>query len=237
MLHGMRQNQGPAQTDPAPAAGEPAVAQKRTNGVGAFFKNPLVLGAAVVLVAIGLFFGIRYVQDMESKISIETAELSTTVISIGPETSGTLKALYVKEGDRVAAGQQLFTVGDRVTTAHTPGVVISVQNAPGQWESQQNVIVQMYDPTSLRVVGHLQEDQGLSDVRVGQKVEFTVDAFGSQPFAGIVESVARTADQASLAFSISDKRPEKQFSVKVAFDVNAYPELRNGMSARMYIYK
>lgn len=210
---------------------------ERGGSLRALLASPLVFGAAVVLVAIGLFFAVRYVQDMQSKIYVEKSEIWAPVISIGPESPGILKTVFVKEGDRVSVGQQLFTVGNTVVGALSAGVVTSVQNTPGQWVSQQSAIVQMFDPASLRVVGHVQEDQGLSDIRVGQKVTFDVDAFPSRQFVGTVESIAKNADQGNLVFSISDTRQEKQFDVKITFDVNVYPELRNGMSARMWVSK
>ncbi len=200
-------------------------------------KKSIAIGMVLILAAIGLFFGFRYWQDMQTKVYIEKSVLSAPLNSIGPETPGILKTLYVKEGDRVIAGQQLFNVGDRVTSARMPGIVTSIQNTPGQWASQQSVIVQMYDPTAMRVVGRVQEDQGLSDIRVGQRVVFTVDAFGSREYIGKVESVGETSDQSSIVFNISDKRQENQFAIKVTFDGNAYPELKNGMSAKMWVYK
>jgi dihydrodipicolinate reductase len=116
-------------------------------------------------------------------------------------------------------------------------VVIS---APAKGEDVTVVLgvnEQMYDPANLRVIGHIQEDQGLSSIQIGQKVLFTVDAFGSKQFTGTVENIGNLADQSSLAFSISDKRQEKQFDVTVVFDSSAYPELANGMSAKMWVYK
>ena len=216
-------------------SGAPAVKQKRN--IGILVKNPLAIVALLVVVVVGAYFGIRYWQDLQSKVYIENSEISAPLISISPETAGALKVVYVKEGDRVAPGQQLFSVAERVTSARTAGIITAVQNTPGQWATQQSVIVQMYDPTSLRIVGHIQEDQGLSDIKIGQKVTFTVDAFDNREYTGTVETIGNTADQSSVVFSISDKRQEKQFDVKIAFDVNAYPELRNGMSARMWIHK
>jgi multidrug resistance efflux pump len=234
MMRGMGQKE--SSSEPSSTAGTEKPAREKRN-IGRVLRSPVVLGVILILIAAGAFFGVRYVQDSASKIYIETSEISAPLVSLGPDTPGTLKLLYVKEGDKVAVGQQLFSVGNSVVSAKTAGVITTVQNTPGQFAGQQSVIVQMYDPAGLRVVGHIQEDQGLSDIKVGQKAMFTVDAYGSREYEGTVESIARTADQASLAFSISDKRQEKQFAVKVAFDANAYPEVRNGMSARLWILK
>jgi multidrug resistance efflux pump len=228
------------QSEPGAQAGQSPIARDnagRKRSLVSRLQSPLVIGPLIVVIAAGAFFGFRSWQDMQTKIFIDTAEISAPVILVGPETPGILKALYVKEGDHVTVGRQLFNVGDRVTSALVPGIITAVQNTPGQWAGNQNAVVQMYDPGSLRVVGHIQEDQGLSEIKIGQQVIFTVDAIGSRQFAGTVESIGSMANQASAVFSISDKRQEKQYDVKASFDAGASPDIVNGMSARMWIYK
>ena len=209
----------------------------RGNRMASLLRNPLVLGVLVVVIAAGAFFGYRNWQDAQTKIYIDAAEISAPIIMVNPETPGVLKELFVKEGEHVSAGQKLFNVGDHVTNARVPGIITAVQDTPGQWAGNQTAVVQMYDPGSLRVVGHIQEDQGLSEIRTGQQVMFMVDAFGSQQFAGTVESIGDMANQSSAVFSISDKRQEKQYNIKATFDAKASPQIVNGMSARMWINK
>jgi len=69
------------------------------------------------------------------------------------------------------------------------------------------------------------------------KPSFTVDAFGSRKFQGIVDEISPTARQEDIVFNISDKRQTNQFDVKIRFDVSAYPEIKNGMSAKVWIYQ
>ena len=119
------------------------------------------------------------------------------------------------------------------------GIIINVNNTPGQVftvSTAGSSIVSMIDPSQLRVVGKIDEDKGLSQIKVGDPASFTVDAFGSEQFTGIVDSISQTADQSSVVFSISDKREIKQFDVKVRYDISAYPEFKNGMSAKLRIY-
>jgi multidrug resistance efflux pump len=210
---------------------------RRGNRVGSLLRNPLVIGVLLVVVVAGAYFGYRSYQDAQTKIYIDAAEISAPIIMVNPETPGVLKELFVKEGEHVAAGQKLFNVGDHVTNARVPGIITAVQNTPGQWAGNQTAVVQMYDPSLLRVVGHIQEDQGLSEIKIGQQVMFLVDALGSQPFVGTIETIADTANQSSAVFSISDKRQQKQYNVKASFDAKASPQIVNGMSARMWIYK
>jgi hypothetical protein len=63
-----------------------------------------------------------------------------------------------------------------------------------------------------------------------------VDAFGSEQFKGVVDEVAPTSEQSDVVFNISDERPTNQFAVYVRFDPTQYPQLKNGMSARIWVY-
>jgi hypothetical protein len=54
---------------------------------------------------------------------------------------------------------------------------------------------------------------------------------------GIVDEVSPTSRASDVVFNISDQRPTNQFDVKVRFDPSEYPELKNGMSARIWVYK
>jgi multidrug resistance efflux pump len=200
-------------------------------------QRPWLLGGLIGIVAIAIFIGIEYLLYLQSVVYIENSEIYAPIISLSPEAPGILDEIYVKEGDSVSADQDLAKVGGQLIRSKTAGIIVSIQNTPGQMVGPQNPVIQMVDPTSLRVIGHIEEDKGLSAIRVGQRVMFTVDAFGSKQYQGTVESIGETADQSDVVFSISDKRQERTFDVKVDFDINAYPELKNGMSAKMWVYK
>jgi hypothetical protein len=52
-----------------------------------------------------------------------------------------------------------------------------------------------------------------------------------------VDEVSPTSRQSDVVFNISSQRQEQEFNIKIRFDVNKYPELKNGMSAKSWIYK
>jgi multidrug resistance efflux pump len=209
----------------------------RKNLLRTIRHNPLMMGGIIVLLIAAAIGGFLYWQDLQRKIYIEKSEISGPIISLSSGTMGILDELYVKEGDHVVRGQHLAKVSGDIILAKTSGVIIWVQNTPGQIVSPQTVVLKMIDPSTMRIVGHLEEDKGLSEVRPGQKVVFTVDAFGNKTYTGTVERIGVTSRDTSIVFSISDKRAQKEFDVTVTYDINAYPELRNGMSAKMWIYK
>ena len=145
----------------------------------------------------------------------------------------------MKAGDTVTANEPVARVGDEVVESQTSGEIVTVDQNIGEYENAltgQAIVATMIDPTQLRVVGHLDENKGLASIQVGDSATFTVDTFGSQQFEGIVDEVAPISEQGSVVFSISDQRPTNQFDVYVRFDPTKYPQLKSGMSARIWVY-
>jgi multidrug resistance efflux pump len=214
----------------APMGGRQKIMQKLS-------QNKKTVKALVAVTIIALVGGLLYWQVLESRIYIENSVIKAPVISLTPVAPGVLDKLYVTEGDRVRKNQVLAKIGSNLLTAKSDGLVITVMNTPGKVVSQQEVLVSMINPKELKVIGHLDEDKGLDLVLPGQKVIFTVDAFGSREYQGFVESIAPSASSTDIVFNIADTRQENVFDIKVNYDKSAYPELRNGMSARMWVYR
>lgn len=208
------------------------------NGILARIRRNRRLMFTVILIAVCVVFGgLAYWLTSLEKVYIEKAEINAPIISLGPQAPGVIDKFYVAEGESVRKNQVLAKVGDQYIRAKTDGIVLELENNPGQLAGVQDAVVRMLDPREFRVVGHIEEDKGLSDIRVGQRVVFTVDAFGSKQYEGVVDSVSPTARQSDIVFSISDKRQEMEFDVKATFETSRYPELKNGMSAKMWVYK
>ncbi len=199
--------------------------------------NEVFLVIASVLVITIIIGVIAYYQTTSSRIYVDNADIEAPIISLSTTTPGILNHVFVKEGQSILPNTILAEVGGKNIESKTRGVVIYVQNTPGQFVTSRNAIVKMIDPQELRIVGHLDEDKGLRYVKVGQQVIFTVDAFGSKEYKGFVDEVSPSSHASDIVFSISDKREEKEFDIKVKFNPVEYPELKNGMSARMWIYK
>ncbi len=201
-----------------------------------FVNHHYFLLAVIVIVVTVLIGAIAYWQTTSSRVYIDKASIYAPLITLSPSSPGVLDRVFVKEGDSVAENIVVAEVSGQPIKTGTSGLITSVQNTPGQYVTPGTPVVQMVDPQSLRVVGHVQENQGLSEIKVGQTVVFTVDTFGSKQYQGTVDSISPTSRQSDIVFSISDQRAENDFDVYVKFDVNKYPELKNGMSARMWVY-
>jgi len=197
-----------------------------------FFLEIVLVTIIIIIIASILIY-----VNISSKISIDSSVIYAPTISLAPLTPGVLERIYVSEGDAVGKRKTVALIGGQPLTTTTGGIITSIKNTPGQIVSSATPIIEMIDPTQLRVIGHIDEDKGLADIRVGQKVTFTVDAFGSKQYEGVVESIGASARQQDIVFSISDKRQVSQFDITVKYDVDKYPELKNGMSAKMKVYK
>ena len=199
--------------------------------VAIFFFNvpfPVIIIAAGVIAA--------YLITTSSIVSIDTSSIQAPLINLTPAEPGLLDAVYVHEGDTVTANQPIASVGDQTITSKVAGLIVQVNNTVGAQVSPGQTVVEMIDPSQLRVVGSIDENKGLAQVQVGDPVTFTVDAFGGQVFTGVVDEIAPTSNQSGIVFNISSQRETQQFDIKARFDTNAYPQLKNGMSARMQIY-
>jgi len=220
---------------PATHAHPPA--HEKPNIITTIRQHPLAADAVFVIVLFALVGGFLYWHDMSGKVYIEKAQISAPVIALSPSAPGVIDKFYVQEGDEVSQGQKLAKVGDEIITARTAGVITWIQNTPGQMVSPSQPVVKMIDPREFRVVGRIAEDKGLVDIKPGQKVAFTVDAFPGKQYNGVVDSIGTTARDSDIVFSISDQREEREFDVNAVYDIQAYSELKNGMSAKMWVYK
>lgn len=181
--------------------------------------------------------GLVYLNITSKRVYVEKSQVEATQIALSSKSGGILKDLFVEVGDEIEADAVVARVGNELVKSKEGGLVISRENSLGKYFAPGEAIIKIIKPKDLRVVGRIEEDKGLKDVRVGQPVIFTVDAFGSKQYEGIVDEVSPTSRPSDVVFNISDQRQENEFNVKVRFNVEAYPELKNGMSAKMWIYK
>lgn len=201
------------------------------------FKNKIAQSITGIIIILLLVCGALIYKVLSGRVSIERSVVSAPIISISPIASGILDELYVLNGDTVKSGQPLARVGGEILTAKVDGIIIKLNNTPGQVFSPSQPVLQMISKEELRVVGTIKENEGLSDIEVGAPVSFTVDTFDNKTYTGIVESINPTSKDTGIAFSISDKREVKEFEIFVKYDTSKYPEFKNGMSAKMKVFK
>ena len=200
-------------------------------------RVPLMVAAALVLVVGGGIGALAYISVSNQRVYIENSTIVAPSTVLSPTTAGTLNDIYVSVGDVIAPNAVVAQVGTQLITSTAGGLVISTNTNIGSQITPGTAVVTTIDPTQLRIDGELQEDKGLSDVAVGDRATFTVDAFPGKSYQGIVSEVSPTSRTSDVVFQVSDQREEQKFDVKVAYDLTKYPELKNGMSAKIWVYK
>ena len=215
---------------------EVAVAPKTSRLSRLKIEKGMIKNALITLAVAAVLGGGFYWYTISQRVYTDKAEIYAPLITLGPEQPAVLVEILVKNGEHVSAQEAVARMdNNQFIRAKTDGIVVGENDQVGKLFSPGTPVVTIVNPDDLRVIAHVAENKGLSDIRVGQKVIFTVDAFGSREFKGEVEEISQTSDQSSVVFSISDKRQEKDYSIKIKY--SDYPELLNGMSAKAWIYK
>ncbi len=213
-----------------------AEVKKERKAVGRLLRDVRVLIGLVVLIALGSLIGFAVWSNLSSRVYVDKAQVSADKIDLASPVSGKLDEVDVKVGDMVDADAVVARVGDSLVKSKTAGLVIMARTDLGKIVAPGEPVVSVIDPAALRVVGQVEEDKGLASISVGNRAVFTVDTFGGRKFVGIVDEVSPTSRSGDVVFNISDKRQKNEFDVKVRYDAAAYPELKNGMSAKLWIY-
>jgi multidrug resistance efflux pump len=184
-----------------------------------------------------LFFGLYiYLQKTTGRIYIDNSLIQAPVIIISPSSSGKVQEIDVKEGQTVQNGDTLAVVGSETLRADMDGLIISASDLTGSMVNPQTQLIQMIRPVNMRVTGTIDENKGLNNIRIGQAVSFTVDAFPGKTYWGYIDEVSPSAVAPAFSFSTSSERPTQQFTVYAKFDSTLYPAIKNGMSTKMVIY-
>lgn len=198
-----------------------------------FKKVFVAAGIIVIILLVGL---VVYFQQIANKIFIDKSVIQAPIITISSSTQGKVQEIDVKEGQTVLSGDTLAVVGSETLRAQTDGLIISASDLTGSTVNQATQLIQMIRPINIRVVGTIDEDKGLHDIRVGQVVSFTIDALPGKTYWGYVDEISPSAIAPAFTLSSSTERQTQQFSVYAKFDTTAYPDIKNGMSAKMVVY-
>ena len=200
-------------------------------------KNPKVYNFLIgIILGVLLVAGVFYYFLTEGRLKIDNSVISAPIASISPNSAGKLMELDVYEGQMIKKGDTLAIVGTDTLRAATDGLVILANNQIGGNVSPQTQLIQIIDPSNMRVTGTVDENKGLNELKVGQIASFTVDALPGEQFWGYVDEISPSAKQTALSFSISSERPTQQFQVYVKYDGLKYPEIKNGMSAKLTVF-
>jgi multidrug resistance efflux pump len=199
------------------------------------FNRP-VQSIIIMIVIFWSLGGVLYWYSIKDIVEMDNSYVDVPVATLAATSPGVLNAVYVKEGDTVSLSTAIAEIGSETLYAKEAGTILSYPQTLGAYYQPGQSVATVLANSKMRLVSTIAEDKGLSRLKVGQAVSFTVDAFSGKKYIGVITEISPSSKDAGLAFSISDKRPTKEFDVHIAFDSKQYPELKNGMSAKAYVY-
>jgi len=205
-----------------------------------------IIAIIVVIIAV---FAYRYWYNSAHFVWTDNAQVSGSIIQVGPLNAGQVGAVYTDVGQRVQAGQVIAQVSVpqmlAVTTGGTAklgitdtenqtvdvkspltGVVVARVADPGSTLAAGQPIIEVVDPNALWVVANVNETD-LDRVHVGNPVDVTVDSLGVT-LPGRVEAI--TAASASSFSLIPSQNTTGNFSkvvqvvpVKISVNYGSLP--------------
>jgi membrane fusion protein (multidrug efflux system) len=145
------------------------------------------------------------------------------------------------EGAQAARDNAALQLSYTRVVAPTPGIVSRKQVEPGQLVQVGQPVLTVVSDTGVFVTANLKETQ-LGDIRVGQRAEIDVDAYGGATATGCVESLSAATgskfallppDNATGNFTKVVQRVPVRIHVKEGLG-NDRP-LRPGMSVTVHV--
>lgn len=215
-------------------------------------KNKKIVLIVAVLMILSLGAVSFYYWYMNTwYVATEDARVDTDIFRVSPQISGEILAIHVEEGQAVRAGEVVARLNDATLSpsanpdlvlVRSPidGLVVKKVAHPGEIAAPGQPLLMVVNPRELYVTANLEEDK-LRRVRVGQKVEISLDALPGKKFSGHVERIGK----ASLStFSLLPASSGSTFTkvvqrvpVKIVFDERPaeYVEVNTNAYVRIHV--
>lgn len=198
-----------------------------------------ILPVVGILVILGLA-GYYLVWPAFSKNGelVVSGTVEATEIRLASELGGLVDEVFVAEGDRVAANQNVVSVqpsssarGSSHERIRTPiaGTVLYRSVEPGEFAAPGAPLVTVADLEHLTLTVYVPEDR-YGQILLGESYPVTVDSFPSEIFTGTVSHIADRAEFTPRNVQTTDSRKTTVFAVKLDLAQNG-GKLKPGMPA------
>lgn len=231
---------GPESNGTAPPTGKRAM--KRSTRIALAVLGVIALVAAIAFVT-------SYIVDARNYVTTDNAQIDGDQIVINAPATGTLTNWTGTLGTSVTRNQVLGRIemdagfAEIRKSVKSPGEgVIAQSNAvEGAFVVSGTQLAVAYDPSSIYVTARVDETD-INDVRVGQVVDITVDAYDDTPLTGRVVEVQGAAAGVFSLFPQSNSSGNYQkvtqvIPVKIALDSTRGLALAPGMNVTAKIHR
>jgi multidrug resistance efflux pump len=214
-------------------------------------KRKLVLYVILfLLVGGGGGIGYYYWYQGANYVTTEDARITGDIYRVMPKMTGKLTSLDVKEGDNVmadqAVGQQdtanLAATGleNSVLRAPISGTVIKTQAKVGEVVSTGQTVALVIDESKLYISANLEETE-IPRVKVGQKVDITVDAYPGKTLVGHLSEVGLATNSMFALMPVVNTsgnftKVTQRVPIKIALDDTGGIPLSAGLNAEIKVH-
>ncbi|GAB7386646.1 efflux RND transporter periplasmic adaptor subunit [Bacillaceae bacterium] len=204
----------------------------------------------ILIIPVGGGTGYHYWYKYTHYVETEDARIAGDIYRVIPRIPGKITSLQMSEGDKVVANQIVGELDNSNLTAdllehallRAPinGTVIKVMAKEGEVVSPGQPVAMIVNKDALYISANIEETD-LQKIRIGQKVEFTVDAFPGYTLTGKVSEIGEaTASTFSLLPDVNTSgtftKITQRIPIKVTIDHQQGLHLSPGMSAVIKIH-
>jgi multidrug resistance efflux pump len=223
----------------------------RKEAEGKIMKSKRVLYLVLILMFLGGGgIGYSYWYHVSNYVETEDARVAGDIYRVMPRISGKITSLQIREGDTVMANQILGQLDSSnlstgmldhaVLRAPISGTVIKTMAKEGEVVAPGQPVAMIVNKENLYISANIEETDR-NRVRIGQKVECTVDAFSGYTFPGKVTEIGEaTASTFSLLPEMNTSgnftKVTQRIPIKIAIDNQQGLDLSPGMSAVIKIH-
>ncbi|MED4603823.1 efflux RND transporter periplasmic adaptor subunit [Paenibacillus validus] len=215
-------------------------------------KKAVLLTVLAVLLIGGGAGGYYYYRESSKYISTEDAKVQGDLRAIGSLSAGKLLEWRYQEGEAFAKGDVLGIVETSPSRGNSPAttteIVASEQGTLIQSNAVQNqtvapgaTLAMSADLNRLYITANLQETE-ITEVQVGNRVTFTIDAFKDVTFTGRVEKIGLGTNSSFSLLPSSNTSGNytkviQRIPVKISIDDYQGKRLIPGLNATVKIEK
>lgn len=180
-----------------------------------------------------LRLGTREEELREAEASLAEMDAAWRLAEDGYRAEEIERATAEVRGGEAALAAIERSIDELTVRAPIAGVIEAVDLQPGDLIAPNAPILTLIDDERLWVRTYIPEDR--LDVRTGQELPISVDAWPGERFTGTVRFVARDAEFTPGNVQTPEDRSQLVFRAKVSLPPDAAGRLRAGMAATVHL--
>ena len=176
--------------------------------------------------------GARDEEIAMARADYDRARAALDEVKRGPRDEDKAAAKAARDAAAAALERAKVNLREMTVTAPSKGVVESLDLRPGDIV-KPGAVARIIDPEDLKVTVYMGAGL-LGKIKLGQKVELTADAHGSERFEGEVYFIAAEGEYTPRNLQTQEERVQQVFAVKLRLNSNG-GKLRAGMTVTAHV--